>query len=273
MSTRTNNKAGTSAATPTMAVTPAGKEVLAPVASGNVPGPGETPASAAPSPADVVAAAKAFRRGFTALRDALVGHLQPAVPGVTTGRNGLSARRRAVIPVLSALLRDQPDLATGIQPAVIDDGLLAGDAMRLVAGDLHALFTEVADTARQQDRDAWSQAHEVLVVASHRARTERSMADKLAPVQATLKKGSRTDTVQASASAAVHTARKAQVRADRAQQRAATAARAATRVTQAHADRHPTPGMPVEPPNPQGPAPAVNPQGPAVNPQGPAPGR
>ncbi len=285
MSTKVRKKVGKLAGTPGMAVTPAGKEVKAPVAATPVAAQGPQEATVAPK-GDAAAAAQAFLTAFGLLRDALAPYLRVAAPGAKPGGHGVSSKRVAVIPSLANLLSAHPELAVTVQPDAMIAGLSTAATMRQIALNVHELHTQLLETARLETADSWRGASAVYVAANHQARTDKAMENSVAPIRSALALGKRQTTQASTASAASHKATAAQTRATRAQHGAQVASAAQSLGSQAHALRHPTPASPLTPAVNQGPAASVaapnqgpsasaeaNAQGPAVNPQGPAPGR
>ena len=270
MSAELSNPVVPSSHNPSIAVHPAasgqsppgGNEVSGPVPESPGPGPGAPD----PSPPDpgVVAGASTFREGFLALLTVFAQFLRTP-PKDFSRRGGPNARQVSVTALLVTLLRDYPTLATYGPEAIVTTAANA-DAMDMVAALLQSLLARVQDTSRMLRADVWFQLHPVYVMAQHRARTDPSLADRLAPVKAALAQGKRTDTSAKAVADASHAAAKAQTRAVKAQQRAVAATQTHARITQAHAANQRVRGGNTTPvANPQGPSASadVNPQGPS----------
>lgn len=275
---------------PATAAPAAGTEVTTPGSTLPVPTPGGPAGSPAGSPpatppiAGAVAGVKTLRLGLVPLRDTVAPYILTMLPGTEKRYNTVTTARRAAIPRIADVLRQHPTLAPQVDPDVLDAESDAADAMELASNDLLSLGKQLGETARLIRYDSWKGASVAYDKAVAQAKTDKPLANEIAPLRALLKKGPRSATAPATSSATATQAAKAQARAARAQQRANAARASEARAAEASAARNTRHGAPLpaaSPPVPvpasvyQGPSASVEAQGttPGANPQGPAAGR
>src|SRR5581483_2450143 len=208
----------------------------------------------------------AFHEGFQSLRQAMLQALTVFPPPDKARKTSVSGQRMTATSMLSTLLRQHPAVAPLVSPDVLDAGLAAGAALRLVESDLKGFLPVVQGPARLAVADAWTDASSFYGLAKVLAKSDTNMAGQLAPVRNALKKGKLTVTAAATVDHAARKAAAAQQRADKAQQRALAATQSHARAVAAHAANHKVTGSSSTPvANPQGPAASatVNPQGPS----------
>ncbi len=232
-----------------MANTPAGSEVTGTPPSAALPAavapgiaPGITMALTASQLLGVEAKVKTFRGSL----DAALAELYTAL-GVFPGPDkvrvvSVTGPRKQSAALYAGLLREYPDLASTVDPDVIDAGLAVNAALAMVKTDLQHPLAMVESSGRQAGYISCSDAAVIRYAAKGRARQDGVMAEKVATIDATLRHGKLLSTTADSATKAQSAAAKAQQKAVRAAEKAARAARVATRTAQAHADNHPLTG-------------------------------
>ncbi len=199
-----------------------------PVVPGAPSAPVSSPVSSPVSDA-IIAAVQAFTPTFESALEGLL----PALPVEASG-NARSVPKPGsahlqAIPLLSAILRNHPDLLGNVRADDIDAAMADAAATKALSTAMANALGKVDNATRLRERDAWLASAKVKVVAEREAVNDKDIARELVAVTDILALGTRPDTAAVSAAKAQRVAAKAQARLDKAQQRAATKAAAAGR--------------------------------------------
>ncbi len=187
----------------------------------------------------VESAAKTFRGDFARIVTALLDTLG-AFPTPDKARAvSVSAQHKDAAAQYAGLLRQYPDLTSGVSADTIEAALAATAALAMVKSDLEGILPTVQFCGQQSAHIAWSDSRVVRHAAEGQALQDMTLAAKVATIEGTLQRGKKVVVTAEHAAKAQTTALKAQQKAERAVAKAAKAAETATRAAQAHAANHP----------------------------------
>ncbi len=206
--------------------------------------------AAVPVVDDTSAALAAFETALKPILDALA----PSISRPRVGSKVLvvQPKNETVAAQVAELARRHPELTSAGDPGIIEAGLSALTAARVVSAQLDVARREVGDTGRMAFATGWAVAHSIMLYAAHLAKDDKTLAEELAAIRAPLRKGSRIAAAERVATKAAQRVAVAQAHVAKEQQNAAAASQTAAAMAAAHAARHPAPpdvvNAPVTPP-------------------------